>query len=557
MAAGNRIGLTILYDPAKSLNKTRTPSVDLVLVHGLNGGYTNTWTCTTGGSDVVWPKDLLPKVQPRTRVLSFGYSGDIYENPSTSGIRDIARSLLSSLKLRRHSDGNGPIVFLAHCLGGLIVKQALSFANNEDEYYSIAKATHSVLFFGTPHFGADERKWLSIASAFSPLAKETDKATGNSKPSILVEMITRGARDLAEISEDFCQRSSHYKIKTFYEELPLKGAKKVIVDRMDTHMFIDNEISKGVHADHLGIVQFEDENDETFLHVCQYISEAVEEEVSAPPPPHTPPLPHPLLLVSLEEWAAREMARAMGALDNGRAAHISPLPARRPTITAGQHSPTTPLLLLDSPTQKPMPWETGKREEKVAIPVSRRLDIWEPEEEDNEEEIVHAPVSSPLRQPLLWNQKNDEKATAPVLIPTRVRQRIHWGVEKQEGTGFPWATDACVSDEEVEDDLSEGELGPSLVHDRPSQHKEADIHLDDRKISVTVTAVAVDEPRRCDKEIPARHPQSRTSTDNKIPTATTRAVGDPELEADKGAPAGEHGRISGFFSKMCYFLGRA
>ena len=123
-----------------------------------------TWTCTTGRSDVVWPKDLLPEVQPRTRVLSFGYSGDIYENPSTFGIRDIARSLLSSLKLRRHSDRNRPIVFLAHCLGGLVAKQAspacsqfktmspadqllpqaLCFANNEDEYCSIAKATHSV-----------------------------------------------------------------------------------------------------------------------------------------------------------------------------------------------------------------------------------------------------------------------------------------------------------------------------------------------------------------------------------------------------------------------------
>jgi len=95
-----------------------------VLVHGLNGGYTKTWTCTTGDSDVTWPKDLLPGVQPQTRVLSFGYSGDVYKNPSHSGIRDIARSLLSSLKLRRHSDRDRPIVFLGHCLGGLIVKQA-------------------------------------------------------------------------------------------------------------------------------------------------------------------------------------------------------------------------------------------------------------------------------------------------------------------------------------------------------------------------------------------------------------------------------------------------
>jgi len=397
---------------------------------------------------------------------------------------------------------------------------------------------------------------------------------------MLVEMITRKARDLSEISEDFCQRSSHYKIKTFYEELPLKGAKNVIVDKMDAHMFIDNEVPKGVHADHLGMVQFEDGDDETFLHVCQYISEAVGEgeemHVSVPPPPYAPPLAHPLPLMSLEEWAAREkmlkeMARVMGALDNGRAVKITPSPTRRPAIMAGQQA------------RKPMPWETEEMEEKVAIPVGRPpRRIWEPESDDEEEVVrVHAPVSPPLRQPLLlWSQENEEKATAatvPVFIaPALVPQQIQrWGGEKQdegEGTRSPWATDACVSDEEVEDDLSEEGEDIHLNNKQASitltaiamgePELEAGIYLDGKKtpVTVTVTAVAIDEPTSRDEEIPAQHPESRKPANNKIPTTTTRAVEGQELEPDnmKGVPAGEHGRISGWlFSKMWHSLGRA
>ena len=331
---------------------------------------------------------------------------------------------------------------------------------------------------------------------------------------------------------------------------------------MDTHMLLDNEVPKGVHADHLGIVQFENDDDETFLHVCQYISEAVEQKASVSPPPSTPPPPYSLPLQPSEQWAARDkmsrdMARAIGAIYDGRPVLLSPSPARRPaTTTAGQHSPmTTPVLLLDPPSREPKPWEMGRREEeKVAIPVGRpRGRIWDAEEEDDDEEIAHAPVRPPRRQPLLWDQKKDDRTAAPVFTPTPVREQIIWGGEKQdEGrTESSWATDACVSDEEVEDDddLSESEVvGPLLVHDG---RKEAGVYFGGKNTPVTVAAV---EGR---KEIPAQYPRSRTRADDKIPTVVTRAVGGgPERGADKGVSGGGYGGMFGAFSKMWYSLGR-
>ena len=104
-------------------------SHSVVLVHGLDGDPVETWEHITAGTKsqrrTVWPEDLLPKILPRVRVLSFGYNGDMYRSNSVAGIRGNAGALLSHLKSHRYGvDQTRPIVFVAHCLGGLIVKQA-------------------------------------------------------------------------------------------------------------------------------------------------------------------------------------------------------------------------------------------------------------------------------------------------------------------------------------------------------------------------------------------------------------------------------------------------
>ncbi len=74
-------------------------------------------------SKVFWPRDLLPRQLPRTRVLSFGYNADTSQNTSIAGIRDIARTLLSWLIGDRDECEGRPIVFVAHCIGGIIVEK--------------------------------------------------------------------------------------------------------------------------------------------------------------------------------------------------------------------------------------------------------------------------------------------------------------------------------------------------------------------------------------------------------------------------------------------------
>lgn len=62
------------------------------------------------------------------------------------------------------SEQSRPLVFMAHSLGGLVVKHMLKQANDcaisRPALYNIFISTIAILFFGTPHRGADPRGFL-------------------------------------------------------------------------------------------------------------------------------------------------------------------------------------------------------------------------------------------------------------------------------------------------------------------------------------------------------------------------------------------------------------
>jgi len=91
----------------------------VILVHSLIGGPEATWTV---GSKC-WPRDFLPVDFEDARVLSFGYSALL--NPQTSlSAEALGQLLLRTLAVNRSagSASGRPLVFIAHGIGGLIVK---------------------------------------------------------------------------------------------------------------------------------------------------------------------------------------------------------------------------------------------------------------------------------------------------------------------------------------------------------------------------------------------------------------------------------------------------
>ena len=74
--------------------------------------------------DLHWPRDLLPRDCSTARILVWGYDSHITKGYSSSNKGNIfahSKDLLYSL--RRDKPPRRPIIFVAHSLGGLIVKE--------------------------------------------------------------------------------------------------------------------------------------------------------------------------------------------------------------------------------------------------------------------------------------------------------------------------------------------------------------------------------------------------------------------------------------------------
>jgi hypothetical protein len=117
-----RFEVTCVYSPPDA-------TVDIVLVHGLNGHPEKTWTTKNG---VFWPTDLLPASLKgaKARILVYGYNADVYafsgdRSASSDMIHQHAQTLVSGLSLERESEdcGENTIIWVAHSLGGILVKR--------------------------------------------------------------------------------------------------------------------------------------------------------------------------------------------------------------------------------------------------------------------------------------------------------------------------------------------------------------------------------------------------------------------------------------------------
>lgn len=82
---------------------------------------------TSGPFEVFWPRDLLPRRFPEFRIFTWGYDVDIdhaFSGTSTATVYQHAANLLTDLSdVRTSSEAElRPLFFVAHSLGGIVVK---------------------------------------------------------------------------------------------------------------------------------------------------------------------------------------------------------------------------------------------------------------------------------------------------------------------------------------------------------------------------------------------------------------------------------------------------
>ncbi|KAM0439935.1 hypothetical protein ACHAPT_001034 [Fusarium lateritium] len=160
--------------------------VDIVAVHGLNPRSKSdqdhawdTWRTPPGPDGRLWLRDELPKELPGARIFLYEYNSTAVYGKDRTTFIDKVNAFLEALRIDRRKAPRRPLLLLGHSLGGLLIKQALINAHNNDKYQDIKLATQGLAFFATPHDGGKQSlkgdnilEALKEGSMFSDLMHE-------------------------------------------------------------------------------------------------------------------------------------------------------------------------------------------------------------------------------------------------------------------------------------------------------------------------------------------------------------------------------------------------
>ncbi|KAE8446919.1 hypothetical protein EG329_011550 [Mollisiaceae sp. DMI_Dod_QoI] len=309
-----RTGITILYQPT-----TRDDTVlDILFVHGLQGHPRNTWTWTAGSkktqnltfveskpgkpkrgfwrktktegsgssnavddntseqSDIYWPYHLLPDDCPNARILTWGYDSDISKffsgSANKNSIFSHSRDLLEDLSWERRHESKRPIIFVAHSLGGIIIKDLLLRANesNDERHQDLCNSAIATLFLGTPHRG-------STYADMGETVRRVASIVGFDTASQNIQALEVDGALLENCDERFqklCDRlKRHYEVHTFQEAQGMKGTQILSLNEKVVQDFSSSfplEKSKcTINANHRTMTRYHSKEDEGYRKVVR------------------------------------------------------------------------------------------------------------------------------------------------------------------------------------------------------------------------------------------------------------------------------------------------
>lgn len=160
-----------------------------------------------------------------------------------------------------------PILWVAHSLGGILVKRALNLSSGlHDEKRAIYVSTYGIIFLGTPHTGADAAKWghilQSIGDALIP------KRFMDTEPHLL-RTLKSNNETLQNINLQFLDICSSFEMNMIHEAVKtdLGGTKSFIVDQESASPLLPNVTYYGIEATHSGMCKFETKNSPGYTNV--------------------------------------------------------------------------------------------------------------------------------------------------------------------------------------------------------------------------------------------------------------------------------------------------
>lgn len=197
--------------------------------------------------------------------------------------QSLASKLLNDLKIKRV--GTRPIVFVAHSLGGIMVKQALRVAAQNKS--PIFDKTRSIIFLSTPHAGATI---ATVGTHLGKIAPLLASGAGHllaiphigwllwpigqilgrkSQVSALTAQLKAAEPSLLELNRWY-RTLTHIELHAFYETRPTFFVQVVDPLSADPGAY-GCEPLRAEGKDHITISKPDDENDDLFIAVANII----------------------------------------------------------------------------------------------------------------------------------------------------------------------------------------------------------------------------------------------------------------------------------------------
>jgi hypothetical protein len=202
----------------------------VVFVHGMNPANVSdhayrTWTHEDG---TLWPMDLLPTALPASRIMLFAYNSNIALGSTNATIFDHASALVSLLAEKRSATKSKTrhLLFVAHSLGGLLVKQALIVAslNPEDTNANLVQeSTIGIIFFATPHRGGNGVHLAEVVS--NAVLRISGAASAKNDILMTLKPLSRSADSLTQHFRPLLEKFQYI---SFFETRPKRVKKSLL-----------------------------------------------------------------------------------------------------------------------------------------------------------------------------------------------------------------------------------------------------------------------------------------------------------------------------------------
>ncbi|XP_028253929.1 protein SERAC1 [Parambassis ranga] len=261
---------------------------DVLFIHGILGAAFKTWRQkdlstleeeteaeSKDSYTECWPKSWLAADCPNLRVLSVEYDSHLSDwmakCPAENQRKSLAyrsRELLKKLKLA--GVGERPVVWVAHSMGGLLVKKMLLDAAEDPDMQGLLKNTKGIVFYSVPHHGTFMAEY-SVNVRYLLF------------PSIEVRELCKDSPALRNLNENFLKmaKDKDFKVLSFAETVPTNIGPMInilVVPAQSANLGIGELIE--VDVDHLNICKPDKKDSFLYKRSLQFIQEALQSYIS-------------------------------------------------------------------------------------------------------------------------------------------------------------------------------------------------------------------------------------------------------------------------------------